>query len=209
MSLESVTKEWMQQLDKVGGLYAMAQMMKNGGWQSYTAGFTRIYDAIKLAEAAPFTGTAGAGAVAAGVIPIIVAVGVWVALGSGYYEAREIVKKENMMSGFSQGFVCGLLRWTYSQTVDKFKMSHLRINTFYEQTDYDRVDSYMEGLSTGFIAGQAMPLEGKKAYLKKMRKIAGIPTPTAEEWRGNRRVQQDYVITLATLAMMHGLIKSE
>ncbi|NJM52257.1 MAG: hypothetical protein HC846_01995 [Blastocatellia bacterium] len=209
MSLESVTKEWMQQLNKVGGLYAMAEMMKNGGWQVYTANFSRIYYAIKLAEAAPFSGAAGGGAVAAGVIPIIVAAGVWVALGSGYYEAREIVKKENMMSGFAQGFVCGLLRWTYNQTLDKFKMSHLRINTFHEATDYDRVDSYMEGLSTGFIAGQAMPLEGKKAYLKKMRKIAGIPTPTAEEWRRNRRVQIDYVITLATLATTNGLIKAE
>lgn len=209
MSLESVTKEWMQQLDKISGLWVMAQGMKDGSWAAYVHGVSRAAAALGEAEAAAFTGTVGGGAVAAGVIPIIVAAGVWVALGSGYYEAREIVKKENMMSGFSQGFVCGLLRWTYNQTLDKFKMSHLRINTFHEATDLDRVDSYMEGLSAGFIAGQAMPLKGKKAYLKKMREIAGIPTPTETEWRGNRRVQQDYVITLATLAMMHGLIKSE
>lgn len=209
MSVESVTREWMQQLDKISGLWVMAQMAKDGSWATYTANMLKVYDAIVAAEAAPFSGAVGGGAVAAGVIPIIVAVGVWVALGSGYYEAREIVKKENMMSGFCQGFVCGLLRWTYNQTLDKFRMQYLRINTFDEATDQIRVDSYMEGLSTGFIAGRSMPLEGKKLYLKKIRKIAGIKTPTEDEWRGNRLVQQNYVITLATVAMTHGLIKAE
>jgi hypothetical protein len=97
----------------------------------------------------------GAGAAGANAIfPVVIAAAlVWVAMGSGYYQARQIVKHENTMSGFSQGFVCGLLGWSYSATLDKFRMPLLMIDVWDEDNNRVRVDAYMDGLRKGFIAG--------------------------------------------------------
>ncbi len=207
MSIEAVTAAWMQNLTRVGGLYGLAALERAGQASAYYRAIILAYEAQVAAEAAPFAASAGAGAVAAGVIPVVAAVGVWVALGSGYYEARQMVKSENTMSGFSQGFVCGLLRWTYDQTLDKFRRPHLKINAFDEATDDIRVTAYIEGLRMGFIAGLAMPKLTAKEYLKRLRLLANIPLPSAESWRGH--YQRDYVIYLAAAGRRHNLIKAE
>lgn len=60
------------------------------------------------------------GAIAAGAIPVVGMAGVFAALGSGYLEARNMVRKENVASGYSQGFVMGLLGWEWSHVVSRF-----------------------------------------------------------------------------------------
>ena len=210
MSLESVTAAWLLNLDKAAGpLNALAAASRSGQLSAYYDSLLAMYDAQVAAEAAPFAASAGAGAVAAGVIPVVVAVGVWVALGSGYYEARQIVKNENALSGFSQGFVCGLLRWNYGQTLERFGRENIRINVFDEATNEIRVSAYMDGLPKGFVAGIAMPRETAKDYLKKLRQLANVFLPRADDWAGARNVQIGFVISLAAAGRKHGLIKAE
>ena len=210
MSLEAVTLEWMQNLGKTAGpLYALAAASRAGQLSAYWASISALIDAQVAAEAAPFAAGAGAGAVAAGAIPVVAAVGVWVALGSGYYEARQMVKNENAISGFSQGFVCGLLRWNYDQTLERFRRENIRINVFDEATNEIRVSAYMDGLQKGFAAGIAMPRETAKDYLKKLRQLANVALPRADDWAGVRNVQIGFVISLAAAGRKHGLIKAE
>ena len=52
----------------------------------------------------------GAGAVVAVALPVIAMVGVFMALGAGYAEARAAVRNESTMSGFSSGFRDGSSR---------------------------------------------------------------------------------------------------
>src|SRR3954470_11968096 len=62
------------------------------------------------AEMFELAGAATATGLALGVVgPVLGVAGVFMALGSGYEEAREAIKNEATVSGFSQGFVAGLL----------------------------------------------------------------------------------------------------
>lgn len=153
----------------------------------------------------------GAGTAGATVIfPVVIAAAlVWVAMGSGYYQARQIVKHENTMSGFSQGFVCGLLGWSYSAALDKFRMPLLMIDVWDEDNNRVRVDAYMDGLRKGFIAGHVITKPFAKNLLGKLRLIADVSQPSADAWAGNRLVQRNYVIELAGAARKHGLIKPD
>ena len=140
----------------------------------------------------------GAGAVVAGAVPVIAMVGVFVALGSGYYAAREAVKNENTVSGLSQGFVMGLLNWTWGQARELFgRWSVLRINAMDEATDVIRVNAYNRGLRTGYDFAATLSAAEKKAYLRQIRKFGGIRVP--KNW--NRETQISYVIDLAAAAL--------
>ncbi len=212
MSIESVTAAYLQGLDRLGKVHQVALAYRQGGFaavEAFWGSYGAAYEAQLAAQAAPFAASAGAGAVAAGTLPVITAVGVWIALGSGYAQARNAVRVENSMSGFSQGFVCGLSRWTIRQTLDKFRRPVLKINSFDQAADDIRVDAYHDGLYSGFAAGTVMPIEGKQSYLKKMRELAGIAQPSADAWRNNRLIQIDYIIKLAAAGRRNGLIKPE
>jgi hypothetical protein len=37
-------------------------------------------------------------------------------------------------------------------------------------------------VNAGFVAGLAMPAEGKREYLRKMRKLANVQVPRKEDW---------------------------
>jgi hypothetical protein len=140
----------------------------------------------------------GAGAVVAGAVPVIAMVGVFVALGSGYAAAREAVKNENTVSGLSQGFVMGLLNWTWGQARELFgRWSVLRINAMDEATDVIRVNAYNRGLRTGYDFAATLSAAEKKAYLRQIRKFGGIRVP--KNW--NRETQISYVIDLAAAAL--------
>ena len=140
----------------------------------------------------------GAGAVVAGALPVLTMVGVFVALGSGYYAAREAVKNENTVSGLSQGFVMGLLNWTWGQARELFgRWSVLRINAMDEATDVIRVNAYNRGLRTGYDFAATLSAAEKKAYLRQIRKFGGIRVP--KNW--NRETQISYVIDLAAAAL--------
>ena len=140
----------------------------------------------------------GAGAVVAGAVPVLTMVGVFVALGSGYYAARERVKNENTVSGLSQGFVMGLLDWTWGQARDRFgRWSVIRINAMDEATDVIRVNAYNRGLRAGYDFAATLSADVKKAYLRQIRKFGGIRVP--KNW--NRDAQISYVIDLAAAAV--------
>ncbi len=210
MSMESVTLEWMQNLQRTAvPLTILGTLSKTGQLTAYYEMLLATIDAQAAARAAPFAASAGGGAIAAGAIPVAVAVGVWVALGAGYYQARQIVRQENTMSGFSQGLVCGLLRWTYDQTLDRFRRPTLHINQFDRQTDEIRVTSYIEGLRKGFTAGTLMPRAAVKPFLARLRQLANLPPMTAEDWNGRRNTQISYVIALAGAGRRHGLVRPE
>ncbi len=200
----------MQQLTKVGGLYSLAAMSKAGLLNAYYANIIALYEATQ-AGALMYSGAAvGSFALTAGV-PVLTAVGVWVALGSGYYQARQEAKKEETMSGFSQGFVMAILGWKWDHVVSRFRRPYLRINHFDEAMDSIRVNSYHEGLKMGYLAGLVLPDEGKKAYAGKIRQAGGIRGP--KEWSRNsdiaRNQQISYVIEMAAAARRHQIIKAE
>ena len=99
-----------------------------------------------------------AGAAAAGAVPVVAVVGVYVALGSGYYLSRQLVKSESTASGFSQGFVMGLLGREWRHAVDRFsRKAVLRVDVWDEANNKIRVDAYNSGLAAGFLAGRAAP----------------------------------------------------
>ncbi len=209
MSLESVTAEYMQQLTKVGGLYTLAALSRAGLLNVYYSNIIAVYEAT---QGGLMYGGAAAGSLAltAGV-PIITAVGVWVALGSGYYEARQKAKKEETMSGFSQGFVMAIIGWKWHHVIERFRRPYLRINHFDETMDSIRVNSYHEGLKTGYLAGMALSSDAKKEYSRKIRKAGNIhgPKEWSKEEYAARNQQISYVIEMAGAALVHRIIKTE
>lgn len=209
MSLESVTAEWMQQLTKVGGLYTLAALSRAGLLDVYYGNIIALYEATQ--GGLMYTGAAaGSFALTAG-LPIVTAVGVWVALGSGYYQAREEAKSEEKMSGFSQGFVMAIIGWRWRHVVERFRRPHLRINVVDEQMNSIRVNSYHEGLKSGFLAGLVLPADVKKRYSQKIRQMGKIHGP--KEWSRNddvaRNQQVSYVIDMAAAARKYQIIKPE
>lgn len=206
MSLESVTAEYLRQLDKVGGLFALAAASRAGLLNAYYSNIIAVYEAT---QGGLMYGGAAAGSLAltAGV-PIVTAVGVWVALGSGYYQAREEAKKEEAMSGFSQGFVMAVMNWQWTHVVSRFQRPHLNINKFDEQMNSIRVNSYHGGLMRGFLAGRVLPADVKKAIVSKLREAGKISAP--KEWSRNsdvaRNQQISYVIEMAAAGRRNNLI---
>lgn len=207
MSLESVTAEWMQQLTKVGGLYSLAALSRAGLLNAYYGNIIALYEATQ--GGLMFGGAAaGSFALTAG-LPVVTAVGVWVALGSGYYQAREEAKNENTLSGFSQGFVMAILKWKWSHVVSRFQRPYISINKFDEKMNAIRVESYHKGLKAGYLAGMVLPDEAKKAYVKKIRAAGNVHAP--KEWSRDgdvaRNQQISYVIELAATARKMQIIK--
>jgi hypothetical protein len=113
--------------------------------------------ALTAIEIAEVHGAIGAVAGVAG--PIVATAGVWMALGSGYAEAREIVENENTASGFSQGFVAALLGWSPKQTADHFmRVPPAVIGTPVWSLCGERRDGKLI-LSNGSRRSEAVPLD--------------------------------------------------
>jgi hypothetical protein len=156
-------------------------------------------------------------------IPIVVAVGVWVMLGAGLYQARKEIRRKGFMSGFSQGFTMGVLKWTWDQAVTRFaKRFVIRRNAFDPVMDREEALGYNEGLTKGWAAGSAVPetffdansnkvIDKKKAYSIALRRLAG--RYDSGPWSRNpdeARLQQvAYVIELAAAGLRQGLIVPE
>ena len=209
MSLESVTQEWMQQLTRVGGVYTLAAISKAGLLDAYYGGIISLYEATQ--GGLMYTGAAtGSFALTAG-LPVVTAVGVWVALGSGYYQARQEAKSEESMSGFSQGFVMAILGWRWNQVATRFSRPYISINAFDSEMDSIRVNSYHAGLKAGFLDGVALPSDGKKSFSRVLRKAGNVHGP--KEWSRDsdisRNQQISYVIDMASAGRRYNLIRSE
>ena len=135
------------------------------------------------------------GAVAAGYIPVIAQVGVFVALGAPYLEARELAKEEESKSGFSQGFVMGILGWEGRHVSSLFyRHGVIRINQMDEEMNTIRVKNYNAALISGFLFGRALPEVLRKDFVRGLRKLAGHPS--AGRWTRNNQIS--FVISLAS-----------
>ena len=132
---------------------------------------------------------------------MIAMVGVFMALGAGYAEARAAVRNESTMSGFSQGFVMGLLGWEWHHAVDRFGVRSATDTPSDEALGYIQANAYNGGMRAGFEAGSKLSPDMKKAYLSKIRKLAG-PRGTT---RWSCLHQISYVIDLGAVARVHVL----
>lgn len=209
MPMDSITAQYLESLTKVGGLYSLAALSRAGLLNAYYSQIIALYE---VTNGGLLAGGAAAGGLAltAG-LPLVTMVGVGVALGSGYYQAREEAKNENFRSGFSQGFVMAILNWNWDHAVNRFGRMRLSINKFDEKLNHIRVESYHDGLKRGFLAGRALPPDTRKAFVDKIREAGGVRGP--KQWSDNkeeaRNQQISYVIDLATAALRLQIIKPE
>jgi hypothetical protein len=162
-------------------------------------------------------GTSGAatvsalGAVGAGAVPVMAMAGVFVALGAGYYEARQMARKSNALIGFAEGFVMGVLKWNWAQAWSHFGKKEVGTNAWDQGISVAAYEGYNSGLKTGFGMGSALPENAKKAYRIKLRNLADIHG--SGRWSRNSDEaylqQRNYVIELAGAGVRNGVIKAE
>jgi hypothetical protein len=138
-------------------------------------------------------------------VPVAAWVGVFVALGAPYLEARAIVRNENFMSGFSQGFVTGILKWRWQNTVALFfKFSPGPPNPFDESLGVIAAKAYNQGLHSGFVQGAGYDDETKKKILKSLKAMS--PGTSAGNWDRLRQIA--YVIELASAGRKNNFFKT-
>lgn len=210
-----------------------AAQLATAGFVNQAASTAPLWRWIRLpgplyAEAARGTSMAATVSGATGLattlgIPLVVAVGSWVMLGAGYYQARQQVRRQGFMSGFAQGFTMGVLKWTWDQAVHRFaKRFVIRKNAFDSVADREEALGYNEGLIKGWAAGNGVPetyyeksldkvIDKKKSYRIALRRLAG--RTDSGPWSNNEDVarlqQTGYVIELAAAGVRHGLIVME
>jgi hypothetical protein len=137
-------------------------------------------------------------------------VGVWVALGSGYYEARQIAQQKGALSGFSHGFVAGILKWTWPQLRDRFGIRSAGKNPWDQGVAVAEAKGYNNGLKTGFGMGNAVPDDAKKAYRIQLRKLTRIhgSGPWSQNADEAYLQQRNYLIDLAAAGVRYGVIRA-
>jgi hypothetical protein len=161
-------------------------------------GLMAMEDAIFAAQGS-LTGLNGnmlgsGAALAAGAIPVAWQVYVFVTLGAPYKEARELIKAQETSTGFSQGFVMGILGWEWRHILSLFYLHNvIRISVWDEQQNVIRVKNYNLGLLGGYAAGRAMPKDRQKSLVSDLRKAAGQPSKGS--WTRNDQIS--FVIPLA------------
>ena len=134
--------------------------------------------------------------------PILGVTGVFMALGSGYQEAREEIHNDAIQSGFSQGFVAGLLRMSKG-TVNSLFAKHnvIRTNAFDPEADVIATKAYNRGLVAGYAMGGLPSDDEKKAYLRELRQFTG--PVSAGDWGDREKI--NYVIEYGAKLRKHYL----
>ena len=173
-----------------------ARLLERNGWDwAFKQGLENIgvqfgkYDGALVGLDA-----GGLAAIAAGALPVLTQVGVFVALGAGYFQAREIVENEESAWGLAEGFVMGVLGWEWHHVVARFYRARvLQIYHTDEALNSIRVRAYNTGLKAGFLFGSFLPDSLQAAYVKGLRNLAGHPS--TGDW--SRNVQISFVISLA------------
>jgi hypothetical protein len=161
------------------------------------AGMAQLRNASLVAGAADLALTAG--------VPIAVWVGVFVALGAPYAQARAIVTNENFQSGFSQGFVTGLLNWEWQQVTSRFfKFGPSQMNGFDESLSFVGPNAFNNGLHAGFIEAGYLKGDVRKALLHRLKALA--PGTSAGHW--DRLDQISYVIALSSAGRRTNFFKA-
>ena len=128
--------------------------------------------------------------------------GVFMALGAGYAEAREIIRNEAAVSGFSQGFVAGLLNMS-SGTVKSIFVQHgvIHRHPMDPEADVIEMNARNRGVVAGYVMANQASADDKKAYLKEIRQFTGAVS--AGNWTD--RDKRDYVIEYAAKLRLHFL----
>jgi hypothetical protein len=151
------------------------------------AGMAKLRTSSLLIGAADLALTAG--------VPLAVWVGVFAAMGAPYAEAQALVRNENFQSGFSQGFVIGLLKWSWDHAVARFgKFSPGHTNVMDQSLSFVAANAYNEGLRSGYMHGRILDDATKKALLSRLKSLS--PNTRAGQW--TRDDQVSYVIELAS-----------
>ena len=124
--------------------------------------------------------------------------------------------KEGYASGFSKGFITGLLQWELRFTIDRFWDNAVGKNGFDESLPAIRAASQNNGLIKGRLAGLAKDDGEKKRYLLGLHKLTTTSkagwTSRNDDWMEKmraRQVQISYVIDLQAAALKSGLITVE
>jgi len=182
-----------------------------------TASVFRTVQFVVYGENIVAAGTSGAatvsaiGAATAGVVPVVAMAGVFVALGAGYYQARQDARRNNTLWGFAEGFVMGVSNWTWHQAWVRFGKKEVRPNAWDDGIAIAAFEGYNRGLVTGFHLGSALNDNAKKAYRVKLRSLAEYHGPRA--WSQNpdeANLQQSaYAIELAAAGRKYKLFKEE
>jgi hypothetical protein len=139
-------------------------------------------------------------------VPLAVWVGVFAALGAPYAEARALVRNENFETGFSRGFVTGLLKWAWRlHTVPRFfRFGPGQLNPFDESLSYVAANAYNEGLRAGYVHASALNEVGRKGVLSRLRSLS----PSTKAGRWGELDQRDYVIELAGAGRRHKIFRT-
>lgn len=138
-------------------------------------------------------------------VPVAVWIGVFAAMGAPYAEARAIVQNANFQSGFSQGFVMGLLKWEWHQAVSRFgRFGPGQKNYFDESLSFISANAFNNGLHAGFIHAALLSPDAKSTMLKRIKSVAH----GAGAGRWTRNDQISYVIELATAARVNGIFRA-
>jgi hypothetical protein len=155
-------------------------------------------------------------AVGVGALPVITQVGVFVALGSGYAQARNIARAEESALGFSQGFVMGILRWKWDWLRANMWRKYFHTNHFDDAMDAIRMNSYNDALTIGFVVGRLLRDEVAKAFERKIRSVTSYSTvgfkARSDDLREVTRahnVQRIFVEDLARAARFYGILPAE
>jgi len=128
------------------------------------------------------------------VLPLQIWVQVYVMLGAPYREAQILVRNENFVSGFTQGFVTGLLKWEWAHTKARFVRFAPDFNTSGAvDLGFISANARNEGLRNGFIHASILPDAVKKKILAHLKSLS--PGTHAGNWTRNEQVS--YVIELA------------
>lgn len=139
-------------------------------------------------------------------VPIAVWVGVFAAMGAPYLEARNIVRNENFQRGFRLGFVAGILKWEWRQTVSHFFQRFPdHINPFDESLPYVAANARNDGLRAGYLHARGLNEIGRKAILSRLRSLS--PDTKAGNW--DRSHQFDYVVELAGAGYVHNIFRTD
>lgn len=200
-----------------GSVTYEAAVARIAAQEAFVSHAARMAALNATATAAEGTLVAGVGTtIAAVVVPVVAMVAVQVALGAGYYQARELARKEGYNMGFAKGFITGLLKWELQFTIERFWDNAVGKNNMDEAIPQIRANSHNQGLINGRVAGLAIKDVDKKNYLLGLRKLTTTSTagwtPKSENWMDRaqaRQVQISYVIDLAGAALKHHVLEVE
>jgi hypothetical protein len=186
-------KKWLQQPH----IQRWFQLNAASAEAGLAQGIAKLRSSSLLIGAADLALTAG--------VPIAVWIGVFAAMGAPYAEAKALVKNENFQSGFSQGFVMGLLKWSWDNAISRFgKFSPGQTNVMDQSLSFIAANAYNEGLRSGFMHGRILDDATKKALLSRLKSQS--PGTRAGQW--NRDDQISYVIELASAGRRVNFFKS-